>query len=358
MKCEDVEAIVFSDREASKEEMNAAWEHAQTCPACKALLNEIDVLSGAREIDKEVEVPAAFTARWQAEIRKTEQQEGFWKRFVVSGGWRRAAAYAMCAVVFFGAGSLLGGERMKTASGGAPSIAYDAPPEMMMRGRAMPAMEEKMVTYTARIDLTTGQLEDTVEKIKVQAIQAGGSVVSCDVRTNSEDEKRADMELTVPSGELDSLLNAVKTLGTVESESIFTEDITENYQDNASRLDSAKARKDRLDELYAQAQDMNDIIAVNEALFEVQAEIDDLSGQKAGMEDQVENARLTIGLKEAKEDEAFLTRIEESAKNGIKAFGVWLGDAAAAVVYALPWIAVFAAAGLAIRAIVRKIKRK
>lgn len=368
MKCEEVEAIVFSGRKATEEEMNAAWEHAEHCPACRALLNEADVLSGAREMDEEVQVPADFTTRWQAEIRKTEQQEGLLRkmsRAFSGGGWMRAAAYAMCAVVFFGAGSMMSSSRIDTAPS-PRAAAYDgvyaSEPRSgkMMSSRAMPGaeQEEQRILYTARMNLATGRLDETVEAIKAQTLGAGGSVVRCEVRTDEENEKYADMELTVPSGDLYSLLEAFRGLGRVESESVSSQDVTEMYKDNASRLDSARARKNRLDELYAQAEDMNDIIALNDALFDAQAEIDALSGQQISIDERAENARLTVGVRQEEAEEGFFLSIVKSAEKGLRAFGTWLGKAVQAAAYGLPWLAALAAAVLAVRVIVRKIRRK
>ena len=367
MKCEEVEAIVFSGRKATKEEMNAAWEHAERCLACRALLNEADVLSGAREMDEEVQVPTDFTARWQAEIRRTEQQEGLLRKMsrAFSGGWMRAAAYAMCAVVFFGAGSMMSSSRINAAPR-ARTAAYDgvyaSEPQnvRMMSSRAMPGTEQKeqRILYTARMNLATGHLDETVEAIKSQTLGAGGSVVRCEVRTDEENEKYADMELTVPSGDLYSLLEAFRGLGRVESESVSSQDVTERYKDNASRLESARARKNRLDELYAQAEDMNDIIALNDALFDAQAEIDALSGQQISIDERAENARLTVGVRQEEAEEGLFLNIVKSAKKGLRAFGTWLGKAVQAAAYALPWLAALAAAAFAVRAVVRKIKRK
>ncbi len=369
MKCEEVEAIVFSDRKATEEEMNAAWEHAEHCPACRALLNEADVLSGAREMDEEVQVPADFTAGWQAQIRTKAQQESLirkMRRAFSGGGWMRAAAYAMCAVVFFGAGSMMNGGRINAGAKGhqeAYDGVYASEPQnnRMLTSRAMPdaglgAEDESRMLYTAWMDLTTGALDETVEAIKQQVQEAGGSVLRCEVRT--DEKKYADMELTIPFGDLDSLLEAFRELGRVERESVSSQDVTEMYKDNASRLDSARARKNRLDELYAQAQDMDDIIALNDALFEAQAEIDALSGQQVSIDERAKNARLTVSIRQEEAEAGFFSGIVQSAEDGMIALGVWMKRAVRTAAYALPWLAVLAAAAFAVKGIVRKMSGK
>ena len=54
MRCEELEAIVFSGREISAEEREEMEAHAQTCEACRALLDHADVLSGMQHIDEDV----------------------------------------------------------------------------------------------------------------------------------------------------------------------------------------------------------------------------------------------------------------------------------------------------------------
>ena len=74
MKCEELEAIVFSGKEPTEEQRMQMQEHAKSCEACRALLNSAELLGGMREIDDDVELPESFTAGWRQAVRAQSRQ--------------------------------------------------------------------------------------------------------------------------------------------------------------------------------------------------------------------------------------------------------------------------------------------
>ena len=61
MRCEELEAIVFSGREITAEERVEMEAHAETCEACRALMDNADALRGMQRIDEDVTPPESFT---------------------------------------------------------------------------------------------------------------------------------------------------------------------------------------------------------------------------------------------------------------------------------------------------------
>ena len=118
MTCEELEALVFSGRALTEEEKKEAQAHAETCEACRVLLEQLDVLAGVRELDTEVEVPESFKRGWRAACREKMTLKQKVLRFFKNSGpmMGRAAAYACCAVLLVGAGSVLGSRRMEESS--------------------------------------------------------------------------------------------------------------------------------------------------------------------------------------------------------------------------------------------------
>ena len=52
MRCEELEAIVFSGREITAEERAEMEAHAETCEACRALMDNADALRGMQQIGR------------------------------------------------------------------------------------------------------------------------------------------------------------------------------------------------------------------------------------------------------------------------------------------------------------------
>ena len=67
MRCEELEAIVFSGREITAEERAEMEAHAKTCEACRALMDNADALRGMQRIDEDVTPPEPAHVR---EVRR------------------------------------------------------------------------------------------------------------------------------------------------------------------------------------------------------------------------------------------------------------------------------------------------
>ena len=133
MKCEEMEAMIFSGQKPTPDELEAMRAHAKTCEACRVLLENADVLADARSLDAQVEVPASFAQGWRARVRQMPRRRSLVQRLAAywggNGGQRvmRLAAAACCAVALFGAGVRLGeGNRLSAMDDGG-SVERDAP---------------------------------------------------------------------------------------------------------------------------------------------------------------------------------------------------------------------------------------
>ena len=378
MRCEELEAIVFSGREVTAEEREEMEAHAKTCEACRALLDNADVLSGVQQMDADVVVPESFAKGWRSAIRQTP-------RVIAIGDWMRrkgarVLGYAACAALVFAAGTGVG-----RLSGGetATQTAYDydtyesyaadgvgavnetgyAP----MLGASVKsvadsgAAAEKKIIRNAWLSLRTERFDETVQALCDQIEQAGGVVESRDISGTKDTSRSASLTLRVPSGMLDDVLTGAEAWGEVTHEQTSAVDMTDTYTDNASRLESARAKKNRLDALYEQAESMEDIITLTNALFDVQAEIESLEGQNSRIDDEVSLATLYVSVSEKSSavnaKQPFFTRLGRQAMNGLEQFGTFLSDAAMGLAYALPWLAVAAAVAALVRAVIRKKKR-
>ena len=380
MRCEALEEIIFSGRETTALERRAMEAHAQHCAACRALLEQEDVLRGARALDEDVEVPAQFSQRWRRAVRLTPQRESLPRRMaaVLDGHPRgrmaaRLAAYACCAVVLVGVGAGLGGRqqdvptvygaqtRMSARYAATDSFEEDAAYEtagsagLSANGLSADggAQEERKILRTAQLDVRTSHFDEALAALRGQTAALGGSVTSCDVWGKEDTARSATLELSIPEGELDGFLTGVGELGTVTRSQSRAQDVTAAYQDNASRLESARAQKQRLDELYAQAQDMEDIVTLTDAIFSVQQEIDALEGQNRSIDARAANAQVTVSLTEVLEEAEpeqtpFTRALAEQAGAGLEALGDFLASLAMALAWALPWLGIAAAVTLGV----------
>ena len=389
MRCEEFERIILSGGEITPD----MREHAQRCAACRALMENADVLSGAREMDNDVEPPASFGRGWRAAVRreaamrrpKLSERLADWVSGFRHPALMRGAAAAACALVLIGVGTQLGGRGsvddtyanyarsaspMMMSAGYDTGVAYDSyeTADVTAAGAGTrnlsdgAAQSERKIVRSAQLNIEVEDMDTAIAALRERTQALGGMVDACEISGRKADGRWASLSLSVPSESLDGFLSDAGGLGTVTRESSQTTDMTDTYYDNASRLASAQAQKQRLDELYAQAQDMSDIIEITDALYDLQWEIDTLTGANQRIDTRVALSQVSITLSEKASDEpeeapGFVERIKRSAEDGLEALADFLESLVLFVVWAAPWAAVVAVAVLVVRFALRLRRR-
>ena len=388
MRCEELEAIVFSGREITTEERAEMEAHAETCEACRALMDNADALRGMQRIDEDVTPPESFTRGWRMAIRQTP-------RVISISDWMRrkgvrVIGYAACAALVFAAGTgvgRLGGNEKNVARTAydydyGASDTYEAYPQedaVALYENSAPALgarsaaekgaandstaeDEKKIVRNAWLTLKTERFDEAVSALCGQIEQAGGVVESRDISGAKNASRSASLTLRVPSDMLDGVLSGASEWGEVTREQTSAVDMTSTYTDNASRLESARAKKRQLDALYEKAETMEDIITLTDAIFDVQEEIEWLEGQNRRIDNQASMATLYVTINEKSSAVAakqpLLTRMGEEFIEGMENFGEFVFGTVLGLIYALPWAAVAAVVIALARRWVRKKKKQ
>ena len=345
-------------------------------------------------MDRDVEVPASFCRGWRAQVRRDAAMRRPSLRERISDGLAslnrrmvlRGAAVAACALVLVGVGAQLGGResvsdtysaKARTANyalssaGAAYGTSYDSAAMFAeedsgeTEARSLSdgaAQSERKIVRTAQMSVEVEDMDAAVAALQERVQALGGTVDSCEISGRRGEGRWASLTLSVPGGALDGFLSGAGALGTVTREASQTTDMTDTYYDNASRLESARAQKQRLDELYAQAQDMSDIIEITDAIYDLQWEIDTLTGANQRIDTRVALSQVSISLTEKASDAPeetpdLLTRVKESAQDGVEALADFLESLLLLIIWALPWLVLIAAV-VAVIAGIRRVRRR
>ena len=158
------------------------------------------------------------------------------------------------------------------------------------------------------------------------------------------------------------VLSGAGEWGEVTHEQTSAVDMTYTYTDNASRLESARAKKRQLDALYEKAENMEDIITLTDAIFDVQEEIEWLEGQNRRIDNQASMATMYVTISEKSSavsaKQPLLTRMGEEFVEGMENFGEFVSNAVLGLTYALPWVAAAAVVIALARCWIRKKKKQ
>lgn len=244
-------------------------------------------------------------------------------------------------------GYALDGEMSEAAGPMAPEMApeyeegknsYEVPSE----GEA--ASNAKII-YTADIGMESTEFDKCLEDINALVDQFGGYYENKNIADNAGKYRTAIFSIRIPKEQYESFIRSLAGSGTITYQYQSADDVSESYYDIQSRLETAKTKLKRLQELMATAEEMADIITIEEAISETEWEIDYYQGQLNSYDSKVTYSTISINLKEVYEvvdvSPAPLTfgeRISKAFNQGLKDFGEAMENLAVFFAEGWTWI--------------------
>jgi hypothetical protein len=159
--------------------------------------------------------------------------------------------------------------------------------------------------YTSEPDvITTGYLSMSVDEpsavadqITAVVVASGGRVASSsDYSPVDYGQPSAYLDVRIPSSDLDATVASITDLGEVQEISVNTVDVSLQKVDLDARIEVLEAALERLTTLLVSAETTADLITIESALAERQAELDSLQSQRDYLSDQTLFATLSINL--------------------------------------------------------------
>lgn len=174
--------------------------------------------------------------------------------------------------------------------------------------------DTQALIYTASVELQTITYEDTKAAL-MEAIESGTAQIQYqdeytqtyyDYRTSSQSDDRLytlSMTLRVPQDDFEPFLERLTNGDIAEllSTSRGSQDVTLSIRDLDIRVESINARVDRLNELLDEAQNISDIIEIQNSLDAAIIERDQLMAEQQHLNDQVSRSTITVTLREVLE---------------------------------------------------------
>lgn len=261
-----------------------------------------------------------------------------------------------------------------TTSGGSGSIEQPAP-ELGDQGIVDPSRSDsesdpaagqdsttRDVITTAQLDLVVDDPVEASSEARDLVEAAGGRIDSSSRQPASEYQPAsASIVARIPAAALDDTIDDLSDLGDVRSLSTQANDVTSQTTDLDARIDSLTGAVQRLRQLLSSAATTADLIAIETALSEREAELESLTAQRAYLGDQVDYSTVSVSF----------TTPDQTAPAGPRDF--WgaigygfaalvssLGSAVIAFGLALPWlvaIALVVALVIGVLRLVRRLRR-
>ena len=126
------------------------------------------------------------------------------------------------------------------------------------------------------LNIQTEQFDQSVEALNQLTASCGGYFESASVYGGGS---RGEYVVRVPAERYDHFLSSTGQLGYVTSKSESSQDVGERYYDTEARLKTQRTKQERLLALLERSETMEDIIVLENALSEVEYQIEQYSSE-------------------------------------------------------------------------------
>lgn len=159
-----------------------------------------------------------------------------------------------------------------------------------------PEVKDRMIIQESNLSLLVKDAGKAISDIKAKATGLGGYFVNSNIST-PDSGASGQIIIRVPQNYLDETLVFLRRLAVkVVSENLQGSEVTDQYVDNDVRLKILEGNKARFTEIMNKAEKVEDILKVQQELFNIQSQIDSITGQQRYLAKNAEMVKITIYL--------------------------------------------------------------
>ncbi len=174
-------------------------------------------------------------------------------------------------------------------------------------GDTVPTLQGPPVIRQAQLSMTVGNgaFDSKLAQVRTLVESEGGYIAGTDAQANpatsSEDSqiRTGVISFMVPAAHFDDTIDQLSKVGKVQSEHITGTDVSAQYVDLRARLANAEAQHAAMLALLTKAQNINDIIAVQNQIGQITAQIEQLKGQIKYLDDNTSYSNVSVTLTES-----------------------------------------------------------
>ena len=238
--------------------------------------------------------------------------------------------------------------------------AMEEPRETQVTDSNGTASGQKLIR-NAWLELESTEFDEASLALKELTETFDGYFENSSVANYKDGARWGDYTVRIPAERFDAFLEQAGTLCHLTWQEMSQEDISEVYYDTAGRLETQKIKLERLQDLLAKAEKMEDIITLESAISETEWMIENLSGTLRRYDGKVDYATIHVNLREVYKlssvetvPASFGQRMSAAFADGLRDCGDRLEDLAVAFAYSWMWWLLFAAVVAGVVRFVRK----
>ena len=171
---------------------------------------------------------------------------------------------------------------------------------------ASAAETERKIIQNADFSLETLNYDQTVADIETLVEMSGGYIESSQTTGSGATgdyyrARWASFTVRVPAEGLQDFGDALSECGSVTSSYYYTEEVTDYYYDTEAHLRSLELQEERLLEILSKAEQLSEVIELENSLANVRYQIESLQGTLRRLDSQVALSTVNISVQEVYE---------------------------------------------------------
>ncbi len=148
---------------------------------------------------------------------------------------------------------------------------------------------ERKLIKNGNISLQVQELDSAEASVEKWCKQYGGYINSSNRYENS-----CNFSVKIPCDSFDEAMESLGNIGSVRSRGVSVRDVSEQFYDLQSRLETKKVLQKNLNKYLEQATNLTDILKIERELNNVTSELESMEGQLRRLSNQIEYSTIDI----------------------------------------------------------------
>lgn len=171
----------------------------------------------------------------------------------------------------------------------------------VLHSAVIPALENRKIIFTAALSMTSENPEDVYNNVV-----DGLDTYSAYIESVQITSIRYVVKIRVLSENFTDFIEEIKTTGDVVSFNTTSEDVTNSYSTFEARKLALETQHARILELIEQAVDLEDILTLEDARFEIETELNQIGASLANFDSLVDFSTINLVVNKATTKEVIL----------------------------------------------------
>jgi hypothetical protein len=180
------------------------------------------------------------------------------------------------------------------------AMAPPAPANLQAAAAEVPRSQPQLIKK-AQLNLLVKSIDQSIREISAIVQKQQGDILGLQDSKPQDPSSRptASLQIRVPQNKLETTINALAKLGTVQNRSLTVEDVTSQLVDSEARLRNLRKSEEMVLKIMERSGSVGDVLKAAKELSTIRESIERLDAQLKSMRNQVAYSTINLNLEAA-----------------------------------------------------------